>query len=386
MYPFLVFGKLIALIFPLQREYDLFFFFPFYHTGGAEKVHALIAQSIGSKNSIIFFTRKSYDETFLPEFLKSGCEIKNISFFTDNKAQYFFNLVYRGIVAGYINRQRSAPLVFNGQCNFAYKLSPWIKKNIPQVELIHSFNSFSWIRLPYLPYISRTVMISKIRITDHLQQYQKLSVPENYNSRISYIPNGIDIPATGMEKDWEGPLHVLYAGRATSEKRVHLVAGIAEKVGKEFPQIEFIFMGDVENAIPEALRPFCKFLGTQHDPAEILRIYRMAHLLVISSSAEGFPMAIMEAMAEKCAILATPVGDIPLHVREEVNGFLFTDAGNEAAIMEEGAAFVRRLNADRKLLKKMGETNRQYALENFSLESFQKNYRLLIQSLKSPHA
>ncbi|MCU0322948.1 MAG: hypothetical protein MUE72_11055 [Chitinophagaceae bacterium] len=81
IYPFIVLGKLIATIKPLKKEYQVFFFFPFYHTGGAEKVHALITQAVGNKNCIIYFTRKSVDKTFYSAFEKSNCTIKDISIY-----------------------------------------------------------------------------------------------------------------------------------------------------------------------------------------------------------------------------------------------------------------------------------------------------------------
>ena len=126
-------------------------------------MHYQITQAIGGKDAIIFFTKKSESNSFLKYFTASGCTIKDISKWTDNKWVYFFNLIYRGIVTGYINRQKLKPVVFNGQCNFGYKVTPWIDKDIRQIELIHSFNSFSYIRAPFLPFISTTVMISKKR-------------------------------------------------------------------------------------------------------------------------------------------------------------------------------------------------------------------------------
>src|SRR5688572_24051542 len=118
MYPLILFGRLLARVKPLPKEYDTFYFFPFYHTGGAEKVHALIAKATGSENCIIYFTRKSHNKGFLELFEDSGCTIKDISNFTDNKWLYFNNIIFRGIISGYINSQQNLPLIFNGQCNF----------------------------------------------------------------------------------------------------------------------------------------------------------------------------------------------------------------------------------------------------------------------------
>jgi L-malate glycosyltransferase len=381
LFPFVLIGKLTAMAKPLKQEYEIFFFFPFYHIGGAEKVHALVAQALGNEKCIIYFTRRSHNDLFYEQFTASGCVIKDISKFTDNKFLYFLNLVYRGIIAFYINRQKNKPVVFNGQCNFGYKISPWISDHIPQVELIHSFNTFSWIRIPFIPFIHQTVMISKVRINDHLQQYRKLKVPAIYNDRIRYIGNGIKMSGTPPAKKGD-PLKVLYVGRATAEKRVHLVARIAGALRQTDNETEFLLVGDAEQAVPQELHPFCTFLPFENDESRIRAIYDQADVLMIVSNTEGFPMVVMEAMAQGCAIIATPVGDLPVHISNEVNGFLFTTVSDESRLVAEGVEYIKRLKSDRALRQKMAENNIQYARENFSIEQFNRKYQELVLSLK----
>lgn len=383
IFPFILIGRLLFSFKGKETDYDTFFFFPFYHTGGAEKVHALITQATGGASSIIYFTRKSYDKNFYADFVKSGCTIKNISKYTDNKFLYFLNLIYRGYITGAINSQKRLPLIFNGQCNFAYKISPWVKRKIPQVELIHSFNTFSWIRIPFLPFISQTVMISRVRIEDHLKQYKKLGVPERYKSKIEFIVNGIQLPATAKEKALTNTLKVLYVGRGTEEKRVHLIAQMAQRSAQKRLPVEFLFMGDVQDAISPALQSYCTLLGHHTDPSKIDEIYQQAHIIIITSTTEGFPLAIEEGMSRGCAVIATPVGDIPIHVKHNENGFLFSSVLNEALIVDEGVSFISLLAEEKTLLLQTGERNRKYAYENFSIETFNDRYQQLFNKLRS---
>lgn len=376
IYPFIVLGRIIALIKPLKTEYDVFFFFPFYHTGGAEKVHALITHAITNKKCIVYFTRKSVDDTFYNDFKKTGCTIKDISAFTDNKWLYFLNLVYRGIITSYINRQNNKLVVFNGQCNFAYKISPWVNSSIKQIELIHSFNTFSWIRIPFIPFIYKTIMISKVRIDNHLEQYKKLQIPEKYNYRIGYICNGITLPNKKFEKNFEDKLNVLYVGRGTSEKRVHLVAAIAKEVKQENSTIEFSIVGDVEQTIPVDLQKYCTLKGTIHDASVLSDFYKKAHILIITSNTEGFPMVVMEAMAYGCAIIATPVGDLPVHIQQE-NGFI-TSSIEENKVVAEMTQHILHLNKHRTILKAISNQNTNYAIEHFDIELFNSKYQELL--------
>ena len=194
VYPFILAGRIIAYLNPLKDEYRVFFFFPFYHTGGAEKVHAQIAEATGGKDCLIYFTRTSSNNRFLEEFKTTGCQIKDISHFTDNKWLFPLNLIYRGIISGHINRQSRRSIVFNGQANFGYKISPWINKKAVQVELIHALNTFSLIRIPYLEYYKRKITVSQEIIDKHAQLYKPYKVPEKVFENFIWIRSRIDLP------------------------------------------------------------------------------------------------------------------------------------------------------------------------------------------------
>ncbi len=383
LFKFILLGRFLAKLKPLKKEYDNFFFFPFYHTGGAEKVHALISQATGNAHCIIYFTRKSADRNFYNDFEKSGCTIKDISAYTDNKWIYFVNFIYRGLISGYINSQRKKPIVFNGQCNFGYKVSPWINSAIPQVELSHSFNTFSWIRLPFLPFYRQTIMISQQRIKDHLAQYDRLGVPAHFRNKIQYIVNGVPLPMHVTAKEENGNIKVLYVGRGTEEKRVHLVAQIARQAADKKLPVSFLFMGDVAEAIPIDLHRYCTFLGHKSDAAEIDAVYQQAHVVIITSSTEGFPLVIEEGMARGCGVLASPVGDIPYHVKQAINGFLFSVSTDEHIIVNEGITYLSAWCSNRKLLLDMGLRNIEYAKANFSLAAFNRQYNQLFNQLRN---
>jgi len=382
IFPFLLVGRLVALMSPLKKECRVFFFFPFYHTGGAEKVHAQITNATGGNDCIIFFTKRSTDDRFLNDFKKSGCEIKDISKFTDNKWLYFLNLFYRGMITGHINSQQKKPIVFNGQCNFGYKISPWIKKNIPQIELIHSLNTFSYIRIPFLPFITKTVMISEKRIEDHKKLYAQYGIPSILLDKIKHIPNAIELPDRSFLKD-DKTFTVLYVGRSTEEKRVRLVVEIANKLNEKKENIQFEIMGDVSGSIKNTDHPFIKFHGNINDEKQIAAIYSKAHVLILTSSTEGFPMVIMEAMAYGCGILSTAVGDIPYHVKNNENGFLFSKTENEEAIINEAMEKILWLKDHRPEMESISVNNIAYANHNFGIERFTKNYQDLFSSVKT---
>lgn len=371
IFPFALLGRLIARMRPLEGEFDLFLFFPFHHVGGAEKVHAQITQLFPEKKIIVFFTKKSQGHALLDDFRAPNVQIQDISRYTDNKFMYWNNLIWRGIVAAYIRRHGRNPVVFNGQCNFAYKLSPHVPQSVPQIELIHSFCSFSYIRIPFLSYYTTSVMISRDSIRQHLELYRKYDIPAALGERIRLIMNGIPIP--GDVTPLPEVARVLYVGRGTAEKRPWLVAAIVNQTGEKAGML-----GPLENAIPGDLQASCEFYGEQSEADVIDRIYREHRVIAITSTREGFPMVIMEAMARGLAVLSTDVGDIPYHVQHGVNGWLIAHEQPEADIIADAVRLLRE--ADPATLSAMRDRNITYAREHFSLEAFAAAYRSLLSN------
>lgn len=359
-----------------SKEYDIYFFFPFYHTGGAEQVHLQIAKLFGKTHKcIIFFTRTSVDERYLEEFKKTGCEIRDISNDTDNKLLYLKNIFWRGRISNMINTQVKKPVIFNGQCNFGYKVSPWIRKDIKQVELIHSFNTFSWIRIPFLPFITATVMISRKRIEEHLKQYQNIGVPKEFADRIHFIPNAIELPSEPCTKVVDETVKILFVGRGTPEKRPGLFINIATAAKRLGLKARFTLVGEMETSIISDLPENLVALGNISDKAKLHDIYCEHHILIIPSSTEGFPIVLMEAMSRGCAVMATPVGDIPYHV-DDHNGFLFSSI-DESDVIAEAIEWLKQLTPER--LQQLSASAKEYAFKNFGIERFNQQYKAILQ-------
>ncbi len=381
MFPFIMLGRFLALCKPMkEKEFDIVFFFPFYQVGGAEKVHSDIIRQFPDKKIMIWFTRKSVNQAFLHAFSGPNVTSKDISKHTDNKWLYFLNIVYRGMISSYINSQPVSPVVFNGQSNFGYKISPHIKKAIRQIELIHSFCSFSYIRIPFIRFYYATVMISHAAIRDHLELYKRFGIPEKYEEKIKLIPNGIKLPHSKIPlQPASGFLKILYVGRGdTVFKRVDLIIRLAKQLYENGIPAQISFMGEVEPVIDSELRQYGIFLGEQVDEKTIDDIYRDHQVLILLSASEGFPMVVMEAMARGLAVIATKVGDIPYHVKDKVNGLTIDYPLPDQEILATAQMHIKTLISDKQLLKKMQENNIEYAKDQFGMEDFGKTYRSLL--------
>lgn len=387
--PLIYVGKLTARFscwINWDEEYEIVFFFPFYHVGGAERVHYRISQALRGRKALIIFTKKSSNNAFLDEFIKSGHRILDVSKRTDDKYRYWWNIVYRGVIAHHVNSQFNRPVLFNGQSNFGYKISRWIDSDVYQIELLHTFCDFSYIRIPYIKFYRKSIMISQRRILDHLALYRAYSVPEHFVERIIFIPNGIPLPRDRPKsrKYSGGVFNFLYVGRGTAEKRPEWAIKLAVESANAGLDIKLRFVGDVEAAIPTHYRVHAEFLGDVRDEGELHRLYtEYCDFLILTSNQEGFPLVVMEAMSIGAVIIATPVGDIPLQVMNGVNGLVFRDEDAFDEQVVDMVRFLQQFKDEPSRFMRFSENNIEKAFGSYGIDSFNESYNAIFDSIKN---
>ena len=111
------------------------------------------------------------------------------------------------------------------------------------------------------------------------------------------------------------------------------------------------------------------FLGVRSDVNEILSL---AHCFVLASEIEGLSRSILEAMAAGLPIVATDVGGNKELVLNNQNGLL-VPAGDASALADALQTILHDSNKQ----KQFGQTSKQLAQKNFSLENMTKQYQEL---------
>lgn len=375
----LLIGRSVGLLTPRKSGSALFFFFPFYQVGGAEKIHADIVACVAERKPWVFFTNQSKDRKFKSLFA-TNARLFDLSSLINHRFAHYLCL---GALSAFINKH-DEPVVFGCNSVFFYQLLPHLRKDVRRLDLIHAFGGgIEHVSLPYVHEIDTRVIYSSRVFSELKDQYASQRIEPGLIDRITFIDNKVAVPESYVEKHETGRLKVMYVGRGSVEKRVHLIGRAAARCRLEGIPAEFIFVGDVADAIGAEHRESCSFKGEIADLNELERLYNEADVLVLTSRSEGFPVVIMEAMAHGVVSVSTDVGGISDHVQDGINGLLIGSL-DEDEIVSSLVALVRRLASDREALKEMSSRAYEYARQHFTLPRFCAAYRRLLLTEEQP--
>jgi len=370
-----VLGHWLAVFLPLRNRSGVFFFFPYYHIGGAEKVHADIVTTLAAERPWVIFTHSSRGDGFKGRF-ESHAKVHDISEMT---RFFLLRSILAGVWAGIVDRH-DAPVVFGGNTPFFYEVLRCLKKKAYCLDLLHAFGGgIEHDSLPMVGRLDRRVVISRSTYEDLERQYLTHAVNPKFLERIVVIENMAEGPDEMPKKSSPTGLRVLYVGRGSSEKRVYLVGEIAKACLNAGLPFEFVLVGDVAGALPVA--PLnCTIVGEVRDQSVLVDLYGSADVLLVTSSREGFPMVIMEAMAHGVVPIATDVGGIRYHLNGN-NGFLVPDALDEPSLVRSFVQVLETFHSSAHLRSTCPRNAYEYARRHFGRSRFESSYRALFSSV-----
>lgn len=361
------------------RKAKVVFFFPFYHTGGAEKVHLNIVKAIGKNNGYVFFTQQSTSDTFKLEFYQyANChEVYDLL-----HRNYFIRNLFVRMISRELNKSNQLISVFGSNAMFFYELLPYLKSKIKKVDLIHAFSKPDYgielASLPYVKYLDKRVVINNKTLIDFKELYIERKL-NNYLTNIVKIENGINVKEYLLDLSNKSKFTVLFVGRWSNEKRPNLFIQIAKNVIVDYPEIDFIMVGsNMESHKKYILRSGIIYKGEIKNEKELNSIYIKASVLLITSYREGFPVVVMESMANGVVPIVTNVGGLSEHITNEINGFLIEDERHELFLAEKFTSKIVKLYKDLEFREKMSKTAFKYAKENFDVEVFNNDYKELL--------
>ena len=187
-------------------------------------------------------------------------------------------------------------------------------------------------------------------------------IPEE---RIVVFPDTISIPAR-YQKEY-GKQRVLFLGRLCKAKGVGELIQTMAELHSEFPAARLLLGGIWEDqelrTLAQRYPEFVTELGWISGKAK-QEYLDICDIFALPSYFEGQSIAILEAMAHCCGIVASDTGGIPMMITDEQTGLLVPPGDKE-----ELKKALRRMLENPQLCRKLGENARRKAESGFSIES-----------------
>ena len=233
----------------------------------------------------------------------------------------------------------------------------------------------------FLSYFVHKVVAVSEHTARNLMSYEKISP-----KKITIIPNGIDGSAYSIALDKQkkcaelgitkkGPIIGIGVRLCEQKGITYLLRAMPELI-KSFPECTLVIAG--RGALEDTLKreaselgiqAYVKFLGMRLDIPELLQLF---DVYVLPSNWEGIPMALLEAMAAGCPIVATDVGGVSAVITSEETGLLV-----KPKEPQEISRAIGRLLSDRQLSKKITQRAFETFKERFEARIMTRNYEKL---------
>lgn len=360
---------------------DTLLIFPYYHIGGAEKVHLNIAKSLANKKKLaILFTNKSLSSAFMEAFgnYASILDIPDIL----SKNIPSLNNILQNQIADAINASPTTQL-FGCNSRLFYKILPMIRSRIKIYDLVHAVtddSEFNRFLIKSAPSIQKRVAINLHAKQQLIKLYEENCVHSVLIDNIEIIENGIDLQAYDFkEKRVPSTLDVGFVGRWSHEKGPDIFLAVAKHLmGNN--KFSFKMAGPNIDSNIENLNVYnVAYVGVANNEREISDIYNNLHILLITSRSEGFPLVIMEAMAFGVIPICRNVGGIAQHVKHSENGFLIT-SDDETNIATKFSEIINFISNNPREYSRISNNCILYARQFFDMITFDKKYKRLFQS------
>jgi glycosyltransferase involved in cell wall biosynthesis len=199
---------------------------------------------------------------------------------------------------------------------------------------------------------------SQMMLFSHPAHWQKLAI----------VRCGVEPERYGAAPRDRFGQHVLFVGRLAAVKGVPLLLEAFARVRAAYPDARLTLVGEgPERAALESraaalgLTGIANFVGYRSQE-EVATLLAKADMLVLPSFAEGLPVVLMEALASRIPVIATPVAGVSELVRDGETGLL-VPPGNIDGL----AVALDRLLGDPDLCRRLGETGRAAVLDRHNV-------------------
>lgn len=183
--------------------------------------------------------------------------------------------------------------------------------------------------------------------------------------KITVLPDAISIPPYTEKK--HGSHKILFLGRICKAKGIGELLAVMPKLKEKYPDVQLYLGGIFEDkeleqqahALKEQVTCLSWITGEEKE-----RYLRECDIFVLPSYFEGQSVAILEAMANCCAVVASRTGGIPQMIIDGETGILIEPQSESS--LRQG---MEKVLSDDDLAFSLGEKARKKAAAEFSIEN-----------------
>ncbi len=187
-------------------------------------------------------------------------------------------------------------------------------------------------------------------------------------AKITIVPNGIDLSQLQYVRvnKTKHP-SIVFLSEVSRRKGIYDLIEAAWRMkgnGIDF-QLMVVGGGEIDQVKELVSRRQLENVVTFHGPQhgrDKFAFFKTAWCFVLPSYAEGFPLAIIEAMASGLPVVSTNIGGIPDMLAHGEHGFLCKPGD-----IDELARYLKHILADSSLRTRMGEKSRDLAFRSYDI-------------------
>lgn len=208
--------------------------------------------------------------------------------------------------------------------------------------------------------------------------------------RVFNIPNAVDVeefsPDGRSLKSSPATFTLGFVGKMSEIKQPHLLLEALSKLRSVGLDVEGLFVGPfasegykdrfISDAAKYDLTNRIRLMGYQENVAPY---FREMDLFVLPSTAEGMPGALVEAMSSGVPAIVSDVGSMRDVVEASRGGYVVAPSG------EDIAEVAKSICDDQELRLRVGQSARNFAVQNFSSDAVARHY-LLATNISLPTA
>ncbi len=218
--------------------------------------------------------------------------------------------------------------------NTLYFLIPLLKMRYNVIVTVHGITGFKFFSSKiFWPFFRIALSYADIIIAVNRIDEEKL---KNYFSKVTYLPNGVDLSIYSRIKINKIEKRINFIGRIHEQKGIIYLLQAFELLNKKYPEFKLEIIGEVNDYAKQLMKEFKNkniiWKGYISDRKEIVRRLKSSYCIILPSLWEGLPLTLFESFASGRPLILSDISAFKSIVNDEA---LFFKSQNVNDLVEK---------------------------------------------------